>query len=207
MVGEAVAIRRDEEELIRQRRDVRVRAVMNVRMNLLTSREFENEKELLESRASSFNTYYRWLTQQQPMAGGKEKDDTGTRLVHLMFDLQGRMNRVLQILERQAQGAPSFIPARTVDVSAGGIQLCTEHRLKVGDRVKLVLDIPLAHGIEIPALGDVRSVVPLAAEQPPMTAAGVRFAFIIEEDRDLLVRYVFQRQRDALRRRRMGEEE
>lgn len=207
MMGEMAKVAPTEDGLRQLRKDVRVPAVMPVRFLSLTSREFDSEKGLLESRASSFTTYYRWLTQQPTLSAGKEKDEVATKLVHMLFDLQGRVNRILKIVERQEEGGPSYAAAQTVDVSAGGLQLATTQKIKMGDRLKVLLDVPLAHGIEVPALTEVRSTKTLDAQENPQTAAGLQFLFIVEEDRDLLVRYIFQRQRDSLRRRRLGDQE
>lgn len=207
----------EDDDRAKQRKDVRVRATMPVRFTVLSARQFQAEKDLLESRASSFSSYYRWLT-QQPSMGSKEHDDVGTKLLHMMFDLQGRVNRVLQIIEKQAAGEGSWLKGRTGDVSAGGLQLIVPQPLRTGDKLKLAIEIPFAHGIEVPALCEVRNVEkagedgadrtePVHAAPPVEYAAGLQFAFIVEEDRDLLVRYIFQRQRDSLRRRRMGSEE
>ncbi|MBI2890489.1 MAG: PilZ domain-containing protein [Nitrospirae bacterium] len=195
-----------EAQGVRQRQDVRVQATMVVRYHVLTARDFEKQRDLLDSRASSLSSYYRWITQQPTITGTKEKDEVASRFLHLLFDLQGRVNRVLQLLERQAEGAASHLTARTVDVSAGGALLQLDQPVRAGARIKIVIDVPYMYGIEIPALCDVRSIDEVTEDERKTWLAGISFSVIGEEDRDLLVRYIFQRQRDTLRRRRMGEE-
>ncbi len=88
--------------------------------------------------------------------------------------------------------------ATTQDLSGGGLMFITEHQLKVGQRVELVLECPPGHRV-------VAAAEVVRVEDPPVDltigkpmklwAIALAFRRIPERDRDRIVGYLFERER------------
>jgi len=85
----------------------------------------------------------------------------------------------------------------TLDVSGGGACLSSSHSVPVGQHLDLSLLLPTRPEIRLELLGVVRSVEP--DEESGEYRLGVEFMALSEIDRDRLVRYIFQKQRECLR--------
>lgn len=86
----------------------------------------------------------------------------------------------------------------SIDVSGGGMCLVATDPLPVGQHLDLSFTLPTQPEIRLDLLGVVRSVE-RAAEAEEGYMMGIEFMSIGEIDRDRLVRYIFQKQRECLR--------
>lgn len=80
------------------------------------------------------------------------------------------------------------------DVSGGGLRLETETQLELGDLLDIYLDLP--NKDKVIALGKVVRVFPKPSAKPELFSIGVFFEFIEERDRDKIMRFIFEKQRE-----------
>lgn len=87
--------------------------------------------------------------------------------------------------------------AHTINISAGGLLLATDKKLKKGQMVLLDLFLPEAEVVSCKAK-TVR--VFSEADSPVKGRAGLQYEDISEKDRDKIARFVFSRQRELIKK-------
>lgn len=87
--------------------------------------------------------------------------------------------------------------AQTINISAGGLLLATDIKLKTGQMLLLDLFLPEADGVSCKAK-TVR--VFTEADSPIKGRAGLQYEDISEKDRDKIARFVFSRQRELIKK-------
>jgi c-di-GMP-binding flagellar brake protein YcgR len=92
--------------------------------------------------------------------------------------------------------------AQTLDVSGGGLSFTAPGLVECGQHLDMTITLPVWPEVAIDLLGVVRKVdPPRPEEQEGSYIIGVEFEGMSEVDRDRLVRYIFHKQREMLRRR------
>ncbi len=91
--------------------------------------------------------------------------------------------------------------ATTIDVSGGGLCLAAAEPAPLGEYVDMTLVLPTWPQISLELLGQVQSVDKPEPEEGDAFKIGIGFVALSEIDRDRLVRYIFQKQRECLRHR------
>lgn len=185
----------------KMRRDVRVKTTLRVRYSLLSEGDFMMECKLMESRTSGFAYHIFKGTSKLKDTYGQEIEETEILMLRILLDVKSRLNRVLNLLEeKDSERLPTMDQGYTEDISAGGILFRGKRGLNLGQKLKLILEIPIFLGIEIEALGEAVNLP--TPEEEGVSLAGIKFLYIAEEDKELLVKYIFDRQRDDLKKRR-----
>lgn len=91
-----------------------------------------------------------------------------------------------------------FYRAQTLDISGGGLMFAADHSFSPGDRLKIILELPPGEKLRLEAR--VVRVVANPSEAWRRFSIGVEFTEIRERDRDRIVRWVFERQRELIKR-------
>jgi len=145
-------------------------------------------------RERSERTQGAWpaLELPQPQPGAESE-----RLLEALRVINDKLD---YLLDRLTAGKPRRhrLSGTTVDVSGGGISLATGSPLPVGQHVDMTFLLPTRPEIRLDLLGRVRLVEQLEEEMDAYKI-GVEFVALSEIDRDRLVRYIFQKQRECLR--------
>ncbi len=85
-----------------------------------------------------------------------------------------------------------------VNLSGSGIKIKTSEEYQEDDYLAIKLVLPLLSGVVIDVIGQVVRSVPL---ENNIWELAIHFAAINEDDKDMIIRYVFKRQRELLRAR------
>jgi hypothetical protein len=95
-------------------------------------------------------------------------------------------------------GAESCFP---VNLSGGGLMMGIPDKLASGDKLELHITLPVFPPIEVAVIGEVVRVAPAenAGDTVPEYDTAVKFTDIKEDDREMIIKYVFKRQRHTLR--------
>ncbi|OPZ61101.1 MAG: PilZ domain protein [Deltaproteobacteria bacterium ADurb.Bin510] len=91
---------------------------------------------------------------------------------------------------------------RAVNISAAGLRLVTEQEFAPGDILELALLLPQVPPLFIRTAAEVLRVKAVGGAGCPAWAIAVHFLEMSEENREDIIRYLFKRQREELRRRR-----
>jgi hypothetical protein len=92
----------------------------------------------------------------------------------------------------------SFTP-RWVNLSGAGMRFVVADGVSAGDFLEIKIFLPDAGGVPVAVLGEVIRAEPTRRAKESGLEAAVAFRCIEEEDRDRLIRYIFARQREAIR--------
>jgi c-di-GMP-binding flagellar brake protein YcgR len=173
-----------------KREYIRVRVALKVDFTPISA---ETSRCLARQRTSGANQPWPALELPQVEAGSESEGLLeGMRLINDKLDyLLGRLCSPPRPGHQRS--------GTTVDVSGGGMCLETEQPLPPGQHLDMSLVLPTWPEIRLELLGLVRSVEGPPAGEEGGYRLGIRFSSLGEIDRDRLVRYIFQRQRECLR--------
>ncbi len=91
---------------------------------------------------------------------------------------------------------------RAVNISAAGLRLVTDQEFAAGDILELALILPQVPPLFIRTAAEVLRVKTVSVAGCPAWAIALHFLELGEESREDIIRYLFKRQRELLRRRR-----
>ena len=128
--------------------------------------------------------------------GGTEGVDLEL-LYNLIYQANLKIDRILDVLERKDTERYASADREWVNISGSGMRIIVNQRFSSGDIIAFKVFLPLASRTWINVLGKVMSVTEVDSENRYSTA--VKFIDLSEVDREMIIRYVFQRQRELLR--------
>jgi len=128
--------------------------------------------------------------------GGAEGVDLEL-LYNLIYQANLKIDRILDVLERKDTERYASAGSEWVNISGSGMRFVVNQRFSRGDIIAFKVFLPLSSRTWINVLGKVMSVTESDSENKYSTA--VKFIDLSEVDREMIIRYVFQRQRELLR--------
>lgn len=121
-------------------------------------------------------------------------------ILKVIVGMDQKLDAVIKYLSGENRKALMGFMNQWVNLSGSGIRFVVSEQLVEGDHLAVNLHLPDGGGVPVRFLGLVTRI------QPPRTHAvrggmevGMHFRHIEEDDRDRIVRYVFSRQREAIR--------
>ncbi len=112
--------------------------------------------------------------------------------------LDTRLTVNLSLLNEKYIPSGETISATTVDISGGGMMFVCDTNMKVGDVLEAVIN--LSEKETVTAIGRIVRIV----ENPPKSrnrySAGFEFTIIEEAERDKIIRFIFNQQRELRRK-------
>jgi len=107
------------------------------------------------------------------------------------------MDRILDILEDKRAEKYAVSKNENVNISGAGIRFIADQAFSIGDIIALRIFLPLATQTQIDVLGEVRKVT--ESEKKGRYCIAAKFIELSEDDREMIIRYVFKRQREIIR--------
>lgn len=92
-------------------------------------------------------------------------------------------------------------PQKDVNLSASGIRFITKESFQSGDLVEVSMILPMAPLLYLQLLGDVLRIKPVTSGETARSAIAVRFLQVDNDTKEDIIRYLFKRQREVLRKR------
>jgi c-di-GMP-binding flagellar brake protein YcgR len=111
--------------------------------------------------------------------------------------LNSKLDNIIQMLASQKKEYER-LPLRQINISAGGLRTCVESRLALKDFVEVRMMLPTAPFMVFYVYGVVVKVEQTTAN----CRISVEFTEIDDDIREQIVKYVFERQREILRKKR-----
>lgn len=194
---------------------VRIPDFFIVKYNLITREEYEKKAPLYVSR----NTANRTAGRKSDVEGFsfdwsdlEKEEDFDPLLVKILFYLDKKIDKVIsrqeEILKKfVSEDAPQekFEYGECIDISGSGVNMLTAGKLDEDALLELTLEPPGNPPIQVVALGKPARVRPASAKEANGFEASVTFTAIHEDDRDDLIKYIFQRQREIISSRKRSE--
>ena len=144
--------------------------------------------------------------QLTPPARFTQKDDRNVleelekEILKVIVGMDQKLDAVIKFLSGENRRALMGYSNQWVNLSGSGMRFLVNEPVAEGDYLSILLHLPDGGGVPVRLLGLVTRT------QPPRDHAarggievGVRYRYIEEDDRDRIVRYIFSRQREAIR--------
>lgn len=135
-----------------------------------------------------------WFTQKDERSVLEEVEK---EILKSLSSMDHKIDAIVKYLLDGNRNALMALSPRRVNISGAGIRFAMAEPVSVGEYLEMRLYLPDSGGVPVNILGQV-----IRTERKKGTAAevAVRYRFLEEEDRDRIIRYIFGRQREALRR-------
>jgi len=119
-------------------------------------------------------------------------------LYKLIYQANQKIDRILDMLESKNAEKYESVGTECVNISGSGIKFIANRSFSIGDIVALRVFLSLVSKTWINILGKVVSSTESGSENKYDVA--VKFEELAENDREIIIGYVFKRQRELLRR-------
>jgi hypothetical protein len=118
-----------------------------------------------------------------------------------LIKIDDKLNRILDKLSEDDSNCPSegIRVKKTSDISGSGICVLVHEALTLGQFVKISLNLPEGWPRHIETLGEVVRVTSPEADEANLYEVGIKFVNLSDEQRESIIAYTFQQQRDAIR--------
>ena len=114
-----------------------------------------------------------------------------------------KLDMILDVLTRPGDEGPYISRNLDVNIGGAGMRFVSDVKLRVGAYVELRAILPMLPYPKITALCQVtRSKTVAQPDVDPNWEVALKFLTIHEDDRDLLIRYIFARERESLRNKK-----
>ena len=118
-------------------------------------------------------------------------------LYKLIYQANLKMDRILEMLGSKDIGKHTSAESECVNISGSGMRFITNRRFAIGDVIALRIFLPIASQTRINVLGKVTSLEKSDIDKKYNIA--VTFVGLPEGDRDMIIGYIFSRQREMLK--------
>jgi len=190
-----------------RRKYVRVEDTFPIEYKRLEGENIEEAKERYQQaqgyRELKWGTAFDVL-QRRP--GDVKERELFDAILRSLFELDKKLEMVLGFLDPEKKDQAGRERPRHVVLSASGMKVALEERLEVGDLLELKITLPVFPPLITVLLAQVLRV------EPKPTREGVNlyeialvFVAINDQDREEIIRYTFQKQREQLRQRKVEE--
>ncbi len=120
-------------------------------------------------------------------------------ILKVLVGMDTKIDAIVRFLGSGDRQAIAIFTPRWVDLGGSGIRFIVSEPVAEGDFLEIRLQLPDFEGAPVPILGRVIRAVPSPRRDEPGSEVAVQYRIIEEEDRDRIIRYIFARQRDAIR--------
>lgn len=121
--------------------------------------------------------------------------------IQLLWDISRKLDRLIDLLEHKETREPEEWEARAVDLNGSGMRIISPREINVDEYLQLEMNIPLFPITTIVCMGKIVWVKSIEGKYASRWEAGVKFVAINEDDREEIIRFLFQQQRMLLRAR------
>lgn len=192
--------------MIEKREHVRVETALPVRYKVLSDEAYEGARKRIMLQPGAL-----WRGEEPALGADLDLDrltDTpgfnGAGIDPAMAGVLGvldrKLNLILRLLAENQSAALPEDPSTPVNLSGGGLMMTIPDPLEAGQKLEMHITLAAFPPVRIGAIGEIVRVVP--SEDHGATGhydAAIKFVDIKEDDRETIIRYVFKRQRHALR--------
>ncbi|GAB4233279.1 MAG: hypothetical protein OHK0028_08980 [Deltaproteobacteria bacterium] len=144
--------------------------------------------------------------QLTPPARFTQQDDRNVleelekEILKVIVGMDQKLDAVIKFLSGENRKALMGFANQWVNLSGSGMRFIVNEPVAEGDHLAVLLHLPDGGGVPVRLLGVVTRTQPPRAHAPRGgIEVGIRYRHIEEEDRDRIVRYIFSRQREAIR--------
>jgi hypothetical protein len=201
----------EEEKNDSDNRDaVRIHDSFPIKYNIITQKEYDGKASLYISRRTINRT-----AGKRKKTGAfafdwsaiEDEEDFDPLLIKILFRLDQKIDMVLarqdEILKKitsqdQDQEEDIYETGECIDISGTGVNMLVSENLSEETLLELNIEPPIHPAIQIIALGKITRVCPSRDKEKNGYEISVSFTAINEDDRESLIKYIFQRQSELI---------
>jgi hypothetical protein len=197
------------------RNAVRIHDSFPIKYNIITQKEYDKKESLYISRRTINRTAgkrketgafsFSWSSIE-------DEEDFDPLLVKVLFHLDQKIDKVLarqdEILKKitsQDQEEDIYETGECIDISGTGVNMLVSENLSEEILLELNIEPPIHPAIQIIALGKSTRVCPSRDKEMSGYEISVAFTAINEDDRESLIKYIFQRQSELISFKKRGD--
>ncbi len=195
-----------EKEPPDNREAVRIQDTFTINYEIITQEEYDKKKPRYIDRKTTNRTVAKQKTNSLFFDWSHIEDevDFDPVLVKIMFYLDQKLDIILSNQEKILKELETDDVQKTldsgecVDISATGVNMLIKEKLNEGSLLELTLAPPNNPVIHIVALSKLMRICPSHDKDANNFKVSLTFTAINEDDREELIKYIFQRQREMI---------
>lgn len=190
------------------RNAVRIHDSFPIKYNIITQKEYDKKESLYISRRTINRTAGKRKEAEAfsfSWSSIEDEEDFDPVLVKILFHLDQKIDKVLarqdEILKKitsQDQEEDIYETGECIDISGTGVNMLVSENLSEETLLELNIEPPIHPAIQIIALGKITRVCPSRDKEMSGYEISVAFTAINEDDRESLIKYIFQRQSELI---------
>ncbi len=194
---------------------VRIHDSFSIKYNIITQKEYDSKESLYISR----RTINRSAGKRKEAAALsfdwsaiEDEEDFDPLLVKILFRLDqkldivlARQDEILKKITSQDHEEDIYETGECIDISGTGVNMLVSENLSEETLLELNIEPPIHPAIQIIALGKVTRVCPSRDKEKSGCEISVVFSAINEDDREALIKYIFQRQQELISSRKRSD--
>jgi len=189
-------------EKIESRAHLRMDVMVLLHYRKLTLKEYEDIERIYirDDKDGWFSQSFFIKPFLEDMAKEEEVGNVDRFIINSLIDINLKLNLIYNILSSEEDSSIFKQKPIEVNISESGIGFITKDRIKKGEILELKMLLPVFPLAIIKVWG---KVVRTTALSPDSYRVGIQYINIKEEDQDKIVHYIFKKQREFLRNKRV----
>ncbi len=147
-----------------------------------------------------------WCKYPSSIILNEEVEDTNSKILPHIIDLNRKIDILIELLTNRDRPEVELPEMREVSISASGIKININEPSNPGQKIALCIILPFVPPAKLFIMGEVtRSIllVSMSDRDSEIYETGIKFLNLKEEDQEKIIKYIFKRQRDLLRDKKM----
>ncbi|HEY3278777.1 MAG TPA: PilZ domain-containing protein [Syntrophorhabdaceae bacterium] len=180
-----------------QREYFRIDDRLTIDYRRVDDREFERLESIIRynpSYVSDRASEMRFLDEVMSQQKAEEKE-----LYAYLKVIERKLDAVLDLLTKEKQDVLYKLLTTRINISGSGVKFVSNEKLLSGERLELRLSLPVAPFPKICTLCEVVRVESSSPTEMEEWHVAVKFLMMNDADRDVLINYVFTKEREKLR--------
>ena len=198
------------------RNSVRIPDSFTINYNIVTQKEYNKKASIYISR----RTANRSVTKSSEVDAFsfdwshiEDEVDFDPVLVKILFYLDQKIDKVISNQEKILNKVDTVEEVQDVsktgeciDISGSGVHMLVTEELSTGSLLELTIEPPINPPIQVILLGKLSRICQSKDNENNDFDASVTFTAINEDDRESLIKYIFQRQRELISSRKKSDD-
>jgi len=195
-----------------RRNSVRILDSFNINYNIVTQKEYNKKASIFISRRTASRSATRSSDTEAfsfDWSHIEDEVDFDPVLVKILFYLDQKIDkiisnqdRILKNFDTEEEVQELSETGECIDISGSGTHMLVTEELNPGTLLELTIEPPFNTSIQIILLGEISRISKSNDKENNGFEASITFTAINEDDRENLIKYIFQRQRELISSRK-----
>ena len=195
-----------------RRNSVRISDSFNINYNIVTQKEYNKKASIFISRRTASRSATRSSDTEAfsfDWSHIEDEVDFDPVLVKILFYLDQKIDkiisnqdRILKNFDTDEEVQELSEAGECIDISGSGAHMLVTEELNPGTLLELTIEPPFNTSIQIILLGEISRISKSNDKENNGFEASITFTAINEDDRENLIKYIFQRQRELISSRK-----